>query len=63
MGENLGRLRLGETVVHRLIEMEGHLCDLARGDERTDGHEASIPRRKVGRLLSTSCQQSSCESR
>ena len=46
--QNLGRLGLSQAVIHRLVEMERHLCYLGGGDERADRHQATISWREAG---------------
>lgn len=48
MSDGFGCLLLGEPVIHRAIEMVGDLLDLAAGDQRGDGNEAAVTRRKIG---------------
>jgi hypothetical protein len=45
--DNLYRLRLSKSVIHRPVEMVGNLCGLAGGNQRADRHESSIAGSKI----------------
>ena len=47
MRDDLGRFLLGEAVVHSSVEVIRDLRNLAGGDQRTNRHQATIPRRQV----------------
>src|SRR5207244_3136973 len=43
---DLRRLRPGQTVVHRSVQVVRNLGHLTRGDQGADGHEAPVSRRQ-----------------
>src|SRR4051794_6702121 len=45
--DHLGGLLLGEAVIHRSVEMVGHLPDLPRRDQRTHRDQTAVSRREV----------------